>query len=108
MRGHAPYRLGDLRLGIGTGAADQLDENLERAQETLGPAALVGEFARHLPPALPFPADEPVGRHEDAVEDNLVKIVVAGEVDDRPDRDARRFEVEDQLAETAVTVRLGR
>ena len=108
MRGHAPDRLGDLRLGIGTSAADQLDKKLKRAEKPLGAAAFEGELARHLPPALPFPADQPVCRHKDAVEDDLVEVMVAGEIDDRPDRDARRFEVEDQLAEALVPVGAGR
>ena len=80
MGGHAAERLGDLRFGIGTGAADQLDEHLKRAEETLGAAALKSQFARYLPPPLAFPANQPIGWHEDVVENNLVEIVIAGEV----------------------------
>src|SRR5215469_18811192 len=47
MRDHASGRLGGLRLGIGAGAAHQLDEQLKRAEETFGTAALEGELARH-------------------------------------------------------------
>ena len=102
MRGHAADRLGDMRLRIGAGAAHQLDAAAgSELMKALGPAALEGELAGHLPPAVALLADQPVVRHEHAVEHDLVEVVLAGEVDDRPDRDARRLEVEDQLAEAA-------
>ena len=107
MRRHAADRLLKLRLGIGAGSADQLDQQLERADKPLGTAALEGQLAGHLPPTLAFAPDQPLGRHEHPVEHDLVEVVFAGEVDDRPDRDTRRFEIEDQLAEPAVAVGLG-
>jgi len=45
---------------------------------------------------------------EYAIERDLVEVVLAGEVDDRPDRHPRRLQVEYQLAEAAVTVVFGR
>ena len=53
-----------------------------------GPAALEGEFARHLMPAVAEVADQRRGRQEDVVEHHLVEMVLAGHVEDRPHRDA--------------------
>jgi len=54
MRHHAPDCPGDLRLGIGAGAARELHEQLKGAEKALGPAALESQFARDLAPALAF------------------------------------------------------
>src|SRR5258708_11732324 len=84
---------------------DQGAHRLMRAQEPLRAAALEREFAGDLLPALTLIADQPLGRHEHAIEDDLVEIVLAGEVADRPHREARRLQVEDQLREAGVAVR---
>src|SRR5207244_11992556 len=74
----------------------------------LGTAALIGELAGHLLPAAAGLADQHVGRNEDAVEDDLVEILGASEVADRPYRDPRRFEVYQDLAQPGVAVALDR
>src|ERR1700730_8192489 len=104
MSGQPSDRLGDTRLGIWTGAAHQLEQQLKRAGKAVEAAALEGEFARHLPPAVACAADEAVRRHEYPIEHDLIEIVVAGEIDDRPDRDPWCGEVEDQLAQAAMAV----
>jgi hypothetical protein len=70
--------------------------------------AIDNDIRRKVPPAVAFAADQPVGRQEYTIEHHLVEVVVAGEVDDRPDRNTRRLEIKDQLAEPGMAVVLGR
>src|SRR5256885_16110065 len=66
--------------------ADQLEDEGETRQVTLGPAALEGELGRHLLPADPLLADAHRLRNERVLEDDHVEVVRAPEVDDRIDR----------------------
>ena len=90
IRADAAERLGQRRVRIVPGALDKPDQDLMRRQKPLRAAALEGEFARNLMPAVALAPDQPLARHEDAVENDLVEIVLAGEVADRPDRHPRR------------------
>ena len=82
--------------------ADQLEQQREARQVALRPAALEGELGRHLLPARALLADPHVLGHERVLEDDLVEVVRAGQVDDRAHRDARELRVDQELREPLV------
>ena len=104
MRNEPPDRF--RLLGAGRGA-DQIDERAHQpvgAEPALRPAALVGQFARHLVPAIADLAHHHRVGHEDAIERDLVEIMLVGEVHDRPHGDPRRGEIDQELADAGVAV----
>ena len=52
-------------------------------------------------------ADEVVVGHEHVVEEHLVELGLAGDLDERPDLDARRVHVDDEVRDAAVLRRVG-
>ena len=62
--------------------------------QTLGAAALERELGGDLLPARALVADQRFVRQLDVVEEDLGEVAVAGEVLDRPDRDAGRLQVD--------------
>ena len=88
---HAPQRVqlrdqpaepfGAAQIGLGAERADQLDQHIEGFEETLRPAALVGEFAGRLLPGAVDLAQHMIVRHEGVVEHDLVEVVLAGHLD---------------------------
>ena len=72
-------------------------------------AALVPEQVLGVVPALVFFADAVGDRDSDVLEEHLIGLVVAVDGDDRPDRDARRFHVHEQVGDSRLLlgVRVG-
>ena len=85
--------------------ANQLEQQREARQVPLRPAALEGELGRHLLPARAFLADPHVLGHEGVLEDDLVEVMRAREIDDRAHRDARQRRVDQELREPLVLLR---
>src|SRR5256884_6015853 len=85
--------------------ADQLDEQHQPRQYPLGPAPLEGELRRHLLPARALLAHPHLLGDEHVLEKDHVEVVRAGQVDDGPDRDPRRFRVHEELREPLVFLR---
>ena len=97
----------DRRGALGRLAAEhahQFAQDVEVLHEALGPGAFEGELAGDLQPAVALVADQAALGDEGVVEGDLVPVVAAGEVDDRPDGDARRLEVDQELAQPLVAV----
>ena len=65
-------------------------------------AALVGQQEFRVGPALVFLADQVLHGDFHVVEENIVDLVLAVEHDDRPDRDAGRFHVDQQERNTLL------
>ena len=74
------------------------------AVDALGAAALEGQLGRHLRPARALFADERVVRQQHLVEEDLVEVLVAGEVADGPHGDAGQLQVDDDLRQALVPV----
>ena len=69
--------------------------------------ALVGQRgAGQSPAVVDLPDDHLVG-HEHVVEEHLVEQVVAGDLAQRPDIDARRFHVDEEVRDALVLRRVG-
>ena len=94
--------------GLSPERAHQLDQHIERLEETLRPAALVGELAGRLLPRPVDLAEHVIVRHEGVLEHDLVEIVLAGELIDRVHRDARRLHVDEELGQPVAAVLLRR
>jgi hypothetical protein len=88
--------------------AHQRDQHIERLQEALGSAALVGELARRLLPRAVDLAEKMVLRDEGVSEHHLVEVVLAAHLQDRVDADARRLHVDQELREAVAAVVGGR
>ena len=82
-----------------------------RLQRVLRPAraadaeALEAEQRLGHGPAVVQLADERVARHAHVVEEHLAELLVAGEVADRAQRDARRLQVHQQEADALLLLR---
>src|SRR5690606_9704412 len=73
------------------------------AQVAFGPAALIGEFAGYLAPAIAGRAHDRLVGDEGFVDGQLVELVGAGHVDDRPDGESLGvLEVDDELREAGM------
>ena len=59
------------------------------------------------PPAAVHLADQIVGRNPYVVEEELADLVLAGQIQNRTHRDARRVEIDDQTAQPAMFRRAG-
>src|SRR5690606_30077282 len=70
--------------------------------EPLRSAALEGEFADYLLPAVADIADDHRVRNEGVLEQHLVEVGFAGDIADRPYRDAFALEVDEDLAEAVM------
>src|SRR5690606_40695010 len=91
------------RLGARAGRAHQRLREANAAQVALRAAALVGELAGHLRPAVARLSHEGVVGDEGLVEGELVELVRAGHVDDRAyGQSLRVLQVHDELAQARM------
>ena len=87
-------------------------EHLEPHQRVLRAAraadieALEAEQRFRDRPAVVQLADERIARHAHVVEEHLAEFLVPGDVADRPDRDARRVQIDQQEADAFLLLRL--
>ena len=88
-RGQPAERIGRARSGFVAGAPDELDDSSDTWTGT-APGRCARRPARRSPAPSHRPPRPPACRSgtNDVVEDHLVEIVLAGEIADRPDRDA--------------------
>ena len=78
---------------------------MEVGQEAFRTAPFVGQFGRHLRPTVARTAEQAVVRHERVLEEDLVEVVPARQVDDRPHRDpVRVLQVDDDLAHAGMAL----
>src|SRR6185437_13402526 len=84
--------------------AHQLAQDVVVLHEALGARPLEGEFARDLQPAIALVANQAALGNEGVAERDLVPIVPAGEVDDWPDGDVGRLEIDQELAQPLVPI----
>ena len=68
---------------------NEASAQLQRAQKAIGPAALEGELADELSPALVHGTEQELVRDEDFFQHDFVEFALAGHVLDRVDADAR-------------------
>src|SRR5207245_3129335 len=87
---------------LAAGLADELHDEPDGGEVALGAAALEGQLRAYLPPAFALLAHEHVVGHDGVLEVHLVEVMTAREVDDGPDADARRLEVDEELREPLV------
>ncbi len=101
-----PLRRANIRLG--TDHAHEFLEHVVCLKETLGTAALIGEFARRLLPRAIDLAKHVIVGNERVLEHDLVEIMMPGDLVDRVAGDALRLHIDKELRETVATVFLGR
>ena len=89
LRHQAAEALGAAQIGFGPERAHQLGQHVKSFQETLGPAALIGELAGRLFPGAVDLAEHVIVGNESVVEHDFIEIVLAGHLIDRIDRHAR-------------------
>ena len=83
---------------------EAFDQQREGREKAVGAGAFVGEFARHLFPAVALIAEQRARRQEHVLEHDFVEMMFVREIDNRADLDARRLHVDDELADAAVAV----
>ena len=106
VRDQAAHLLGRVAIGLRSHLIDEVHEHAIRIQPALGPAAFVRELAGDLLPAVADRADDVFVGDKHVVEYHFVEIVVTGEIDDGVDADARRLEIDDELRDARVPVRV--
>src|SRR5439155_11960866 len=78
------------------------DLRLHLLLEEVARAALVGKRVHRDPPAAVLRSDHVVARDGDGVEEDLVELGAARQLPERPDGDARRLHVDDEIGDAAV------
>src|SRR5215470_18905443 len=102
-RDHAPDRLGAAVVGMRAHLAHQLADQRDGREVALGSAALEAELGGDLLPAVALVTHTRVVGNECVGEVHLVEVMLAGEVDDRPDRDALGVaQIDEELREPLV------
>ena len=99
---------GAARIRIGADRADQLGQHVIGLEEALGAGTLIGELARRLLPGAVDLAEHVILRHEEVGEDDLVELVLAGDLADRVHLDARLLHLDQKLGQAVTAVFLGR
>ena len=89
MRDFAADALGQLLAGLRPRDPHQFGQCRDRFEPAVRATALVSQLVGRLLPRHVDVADQVQIRHEHVVEEDLVEIVPAGQIDNRPDRDAR-------------------
>src|SRR5439155_964326 len=102
--GHHPAdRLRPAVVGLRSHLADELADQRDRREIALGPAALEAQLGGHLLPAVAVVADARLVGHASVGEVDLVEVVLAGWVNDRPDGDALRVaQIDEKLRQPLV------
>ena len=96
---------------VGVDRLGQVDHGVEVGPHADGEAGgadpLGAERAHGDEPALALAAEPVVDRHAGVVEEDLAEHLLAGDVADRADVDARRLEVDDERGDAVVLATLG-
>ena len=108
LRHQPPKSFCAAQIGIGAERAHHFGQHEISFEEPLGPAALIGKLAGRLFPGAIDLSKRVVVGDESIIEHDLVEIVLADHVNDRIDRDARRFHVDQKLCQPVAAVFIGR